>query len=297
MAPKPFTVIGGFLGAGKTTLLNHILRTSSGIRFAVLVNDFGDINVDAGLIESHDGQTLSLANGCICCSLANGFIEAMIELMHNADRFDHVVVEASGVSEPDRIMDFARVDRELVPDGIVVLVDASEFADRLADPKLTDILTRQVQSADLLLVNKADLVSPHALAATKQTLQDTAGATPQLTAANAAAPLELLLGIDTRQRSSSSHGHHHAGQLFHSTTIKLKEPVDRTDFEQFVASLPAYVLRGKGVVPLKEGPRLWQKVGTSSTFTPWHQDAVGKSGIVLVGTEPFEGLDGTWSII
>lgn len=171
---KPFTVIGGFLGAGKTTLLNRILRDARGTRFAVLVNDFGDINIDVSLIESHDGTTMSLANGCICCSLANGFIKTMIDLMREAEKFDHIVVEASGVSEPAKIMDFARVDRELNPDGIVVLVDAISFHERMADRKLTSIMANQVRSADLLILNKVDQASAEEIKELRSALDELA---------------------------------------------------------------------------------------------------------------------------
>ena len=127
-SPTAFTVIGGFLGAGKTTLLNHLLAEPSGVRYAILVNDFGELNIDESLIASHDGQTISLANGCVCCSIADDFIETIIQLVRRIDEFDQVVVEASGVSEPERIMDIARLDPELQPNGIVVLADAADAA-------------------------------------------------------------------------------------------------------------------------------------------------------------------------
>ena len=138
--PVPFTVIGGFLGAGKTTLLNHLLAQSSGIRFAVLVNDFGDLNIDESLISSHDGQTISLANGCVCCSISNDFNQTVINLVNRIEEFDQVLVEASGVSQPDRIMDIARLDPELSPGGIVVLVDAAEVQNRSTDPYINCLL-------------------------------------------------------------------------------------------------------------------------------------------------------------
>ena len=89
----PFTVIGGFLGAGKTTMLNHLLENSRGTRFAVLVNDFGELNIDERLITQHDGETIALTNGCMCCSMANGFINALSAVMDRADQFDQLVVQ------------------------------------------------------------------------------------------------------------------------------------------------------------------------------------------------------------
>ena len=157
--PVPFTVIGGFLGAGKTTLLNHLLAQSSGIRFAVLVNDFGDLKIDESLISSHEGQTISLENGCVCCSISNDFNQTVINLVNRIEEFDQVVVEASGVSEPDRIMDIARLDPELSPSGIVVLVDAEEIQKHAGDRYVRSVVIKQLQTAELLIVNKTDLVS------------------------------------------------------------------------------------------------------------------------------------------
>ena len=98
--PIPVTVIGGYLGAGKTTLVNHLLRNANGLRIAVLVNDFGALQIDADLIEAADGDTISLANGCICCSLAGGLVEAMLGILDRPQPPEWVVIETSGVSDP-----------------------------------------------------------------------------------------------------------------------------------------------------------------------------------------------------
>ena len=103
----PFTVIGGFLGAGKTTLLNHWLRHADGQRLAVLVNDFGALNIDAGLIKAHSGDTIALTNGCVCCQIGDDLSMALIGVLQQRERFDAVVVEASGVSDPWRIAQLA----------------------------------------------------------------------------------------------------------------------------------------------------------------------------------------------
>ena len=129
----PFTVLGGFLGSGKTTLLNRLLNMTKEIRYAVLVNDFGELSIDEHLITAHDGETIALANGCMCCSMADGFISALTMVMDRADQFDQMVVEASGVSNPRRIMDIAKLDPGLSPNGAIVLVDAPQFHNQLTD--------------------------------------------------------------------------------------------------------------------------------------------------------------------
>jgi len=102
----PLTVIGGYLGSGKTTLLNALLRQPHGKRFALLVNDFGSINIDAGLIENQQGETINLANGCICCSLAAGFVVALNTVLNLQSRPDQVIIEASGVADPRKIANY-----------------------------------------------------------------------------------------------------------------------------------------------------------------------------------------------
>lgn len=105
----PFTVLGGYLGAGKTTLLNHLLTNTQGLRIAVLVNDFGSVNIDVGLIRSHAGDTINLANGCMCCSIANNFALVMKELGDRRQDFDHIVIEASGVANPGKIAQYGQM--------------------------------------------------------------------------------------------------------------------------------------------------------------------------------------------
>src|SRR4051794_19414238 len=121
--PIPLTVIGGYLGAGKTTLLNRLLHQNEGRRFAVLVNDFGSINIDAALIASHDGETMSLTNGCICCSLANGFLTALTQLRNRAEPPEHIIVEASGVADPLKIAQYGHTPGFRL-ESIIVLADA-----------------------------------------------------------------------------------------------------------------------------------------------------------------------------
>ncbi|MCI4428172.1 MAG: GTP-binding protein, partial [Burkholderiales bacterium] len=121
----PFTVIGGFLGAGKTTLLNHWLSNAGGQRLAVLVNDFGALNIDAMLIEANHGDTVALSNGCVCCQIGDDLSLALMQVLDSGRRFDAVIVEASGVSDPWRIAQFGRADPRLQLDGVIVLVDAS----------------------------------------------------------------------------------------------------------------------------------------------------------------------------
>ena len=156
--PIPLTVIGGYLGAGKTTLLNQLLRHNAGRRLAVLVNDFGSINIDAALITQHDGETMSLTNGCICCSLANGFLTALTQLKERPEPPEHIIVEASGVADPLKIGQYGHLPGFRL-DGVIVLADAETVRRRARDSYVGRTVIRQLQGADVLILTKPDLVS------------------------------------------------------------------------------------------------------------------------------------------
>src|SRR5258708_3959715 len=189
----PFTVIGGFLGAGKTTLLNRLLRGATGRRFAVLVNDFGALDIDGRLVADHDGDTIALANGCLCCTIGDSLVTTILSLLERPERFDHIVAEASGVADPGRVADLAVLEPRLARDGVIVVVDAADVRERAADRRVGDTVTRQLGAADLIVLNKIDLA--HDLAALRGWLS-THSAAPVLEARHADIPLDLLFGLD-----------------------------------------------------------------------------------------------------
>jgi G3E family GTPase len=152
----PVTVIGGFLGAGKTTFLNQLLRTGNA-RYAVLVNDFGAVNIDADLIASHDGATMTLTNGCVCCSIGGDFIETLSKVLDQKTPFDHIIIEASGVGDPWRIAEIALVEPGLRLSAVVVIADASRIESLLADPRVGDTVRNQFERCDMVLLSKTDL--------------------------------------------------------------------------------------------------------------------------------------------
>src|ERR1022692_2268737 len=129
----PVTIIGGYLGAGKTTLLNTLLRGDHGLRLAILVNDFGSINIDAALIAIHDGETISLTNGCVCCSMVDNLAITLLELLGREPPPDQIVIEASGVADPHRIVFYGAADPRLRLDGLILVADAETLPLRLRD--------------------------------------------------------------------------------------------------------------------------------------------------------------------
>ena len=190
--PLPLSVIGGFLGSGKTTLLNRWLSMAGGRRLAVLVNDFGAINIDAQLIAASTGDVIALTNGCVCCQIGDDLGAALIGVLDAPIPFDAVVIEASGVSDPARIGRYGRATPDLVLDGVIVLVDAAAFATQAANPLLADTLQRQVAGADLLVLNKSDLATLAQGVATREQLRAWAPEVPQVTATDGVVPAALL---------------------------------------------------------------------------------------------------------
>ena len=169
----------------------------TGRRAAVLVNDFGPVDVDAGLLADSAGQVLRLANGCVCCSLAGGLDEALARVLALDPLPEWIVIEASGVSDPARIAQVGLADPMLQLEGVAVLVDAAAIREAAADPLLADTVARQLRAADLLVLNKTDLVSAQALDALRHWLHGQNGGTAMVEAREGRVGLECLEGTGT----------------------------------------------------------------------------------------------------
>ncbi len=266
--PLPVTVVGGFLGAGKTTLVNHILSGDHGLRVAVMVNDFGTVNIDAALLTPASGGMVSLANGCVCCSLAQGLVQGLEELLARADDLDHVVIEASGVADPGRIMDTVRQARfrgRLRPDAVVVVVDAANHEAALA--AAPGLARAQIDAADLIVLNKADLVSPEALA--RWRAEHAFPDSRIITTTGAQVPFGLLFGeVAPRHAVAPGEGlpvpsHEEAA----SALWQRAGTVEARRVQAVLARLPAAIFRAKGFLRSEDGRYLAvQAVGSRLTF-------------------------------
>ena len=188
----PMVVLGGWLGAGKTTMVNSLLRAADGERIAVIVNDIGEVNLDAELIAARDGDTVELTNGCICCTIGESLAVTLRDLVLVNRPPDRLVIEASGVAEPDRVAAYGD-RRRIRPDGIVVAVDATDVVTRSADPTYGPLVRRQAEAADLLVVTKAG-ISVDGGAAARAWCADVAPGTPVVVGTDDELWVPLVLG-------------------------------------------------------------------------------------------------------
>ncbi|MBE7418664.1 MAG: GTP-binding protein [Ideonella sp.] len=257
----PLAVIGGFLGAGKTTLLNRWLRDAGGRRMAVLVNDFGAINIDAELIAASSGDAIALTNGCVCCSIGDDLTAALIRVLETTPAFDAVVIEASGVSDPWRIAQVGLADPGLELDGVVVLLDADAALEQARDPLLADSLQRQLRAADLVVVNKIDLVDAAERGRVRDWVASIAATAAVFETTQAALPLPLLSGAALLRpegrrdleasgcahagHDSGAHGAHDHGEQFDTWSCRPVGVLPAATLRAALQDLPG-VLRLKG---------------------------------------------------
>ncbi|HYF59344.1 MAG TPA: CobW family GTP-binding protein [Burkholderiaceae bacterium] len=302
-APLPALVVGGYLGAGKTTLVNRLLRGAGGRRIAVLVNDFGEIAIDADLIESRDGDVLELAGGCVCCSVGSDLVGALMALPGRSPRPDLVLIETSGVGLPAAVARSARLARGIEVEGIVVLADAETVRARAADRWVGDVVLAQLRDADLLVLNKVDLVAPGALAGLHGWLGELAPGVPVVDAVEADLPPDLLLGPPeasparparlarrdapppgpTSPRDGRLRPPPAAAERFETATLELRGPVALDALVRALADPAAGVLRAKGWVRDADGvERLVQAVGARVRTTPGAAPRGAASGRLVV---------------
>ena len=274
----PITLIGGYLGAGKTSLLNHLLTHARGERLAVLVNDFGALGLDAALVARRDAETVTLTNGCVCCSIADDFGAALDARIRSSEAPSRIIVETSGVAETDKTARYASGWPGARLDGVLTVVDLETIRGQAKDRFVGGLVMRQIESADLIVANKIDRVDAPARCASMEWLARIAPRAALVETALGRIPPALVLGAGSHSRGHAAHPLEHgrtpgtragadeepeAGAraaheelpLVHLAWVS-SEAFTRSELAAALDALPGAVVRYKGLVTLLDCPDL-----------------------------------------
>lgn len=274
--PIPVVIIGGYLGSGKTTLINHCLQNGLS-NAAIIVNDFGDINIDAALISQYSSDTLELTNGCICCSIGESLADTFFSILDRPQLPELIVIETSGVSDPASVAAYGYI-KGLTNAGVLVLVDTTQAVDTFNQPLISNSFQRQISAAHILAMTKTDLASTEQITATRQLLQQLAPST-QIVEASPRALVEL---IDAPHRQATPPSTPSDGHPLSRSMKLFDDPPSRHELQVFLDSLPESVIRVKGVVALDDASSvLVQKTGPHLSVTA---TSLPSTGLVLLAT-------------
>jgi G3E family GTPase len=292
----PLTVIAGYLGAGKTTLLGHLLRNTAARRIAVVVNDFERVSVDERLVRQRAGNVLSFANGCICCRAGGAFAEALTALRDQGDQVEHVLVETSGMAAPQNIAQYGHLPGYRL-DGIIIVTDAEAVRSQAMDPGVGPDVLGQLVAGDLVVLNKADLVSRPELDSVCDWLRELVPETRIVESSYGRLPPSLLLGrhpsdesrLERRSRAPGRTVERHPHEVgYTSWSWIADEPLNEAGFRWWAATLPEGVLRAKGILHLRTDPSVryvFDLIGSRWTLRregPWRWEPP-RTTIALVG--------------
>lgn len=272
----PITVISGPLGSGKTTLLRHIIDTVSR-KIAILMNEFGEISIDAKIIQGKNVEMADLGGGCVCCSLVGEFKAAVNEIIDTVDP-DHIVVETTGVAEPDALaFDIQESLPNVRLDGVVTVIDADAM---VKYPSVGHTMRMQIEAADTIILNKVDLVSESELNAIAQKLHSLNEIASILRTKRGQVDTDLLFGI-ARERVEAQPHHVHQPE-FDSFSYTSGATFDRQCFEEFADRLSTDVYRAKGFIRFPEGIYLFNFVAGRWDFEPFEQEG---TQLVFIGKQ------------
>ncbi|KFJ47985.1 cobalamin biosynthesis protein CobW [Brucella abortus] len=330
----PATVITGFLGSGKTTMIRNLLENANGKRIALIINEFGDLGVDGGILKGcgietcREEDVIELNNGCICCTVADDFIPTMTKLLDREDRPDHIVIETSGLALPQPLVaafNWPEIKTQVTVDGVVTVIDAAamaegRFADdhdkvdaqRAADESLDhespleELFEDQIHAADLIVLNKADLIDAAKLDSVKADVAERSSRRVNMVPASfgkLGADVLLGLGVGTeddivnrRSHHEAHHeahhgdGHEHDHDEFESFVVEAGSVADPKAFAEKLKAVIAEhdILRLKGFVDVPGKPMrlVVQAVGPRIEHyfdRPWGKDETRSTRLVVIG--------------
>ena len=306
-AQVPVTVLTGYLGAGKTTLLNRILSEQHGKKYAVIVNEFGELGVDYDLVVNADEEVFEMNNGCICCTVRGDLIRIIEGLMKRKDKFDGILVETTGLADPGPVAQTFFTDDDVKArtklDAIVTVIDAKHFFGQLEQGSEAE---QQVAFADVILLNKTDLVSEDELKKVEDRIRGINRYARIFHTQKSQIELDAILDKGAFDLGRilefepdflhSGHDHNHEDEV-RSLSITADRPVDPDKFQKWMGALlqikGADIFRSKGILAIDGAPRRYVYQGVhmmmdSDWGTPWKDGEKRSSKLVFIG----RNLDG-----
>ncbi|KQN12187.1 cobalamin biosynthesis protein CobW [Sphingomonas aurantiaca] len=325
LAKVPVTIVTGFLGAGKTTLISHLIRNAGGRRLAVVVNEFGTLGIDGDILKGcaipdcPAENVVELANGCICCTVADDFIPTVETLLALDPRPDHILIETSGLALPKPLLkafDWPAIRSRITVDGVIALADAEAVAagrfapdvaaldaQRAADPSvdhetpLSEVFEDQLACADLVLLTKVDLAGPEGVAKARAVIAaESARPLPVIDLTDGIIDPRVILGLNAAAEDDiASRPSHHDGEDDHehddfdSVVVALGEIADPAELAAKIEALArsADILRVKGYAAVTGKPMrmLVQAVGArvrTQYDRPWRADEPRRTQLVVI---------------
>lgn len=286
----PLATVGGYLGVGKTTLINQLLTQAEGRRYVVFVNDFGAINIDVELVETRRSDRISFANGCVCCTLNEDFVAAVVDIASGDDPVDGILIEASGVADP-RAMEASLRALEAAGyvrlDTALYVIDADQFG--ALDYISSETVIDHAAASDMVLINKADLVSTAVLDGITETLAVAAPFTTSLATTQCKIATELLFGNLARMQKRPENAVPAPHAEFFRWGFDSAAPIRRDSIRPVIEMLQNSFFRVKGFVRFHETPEEWHSinaVGTRAVIKRLAYAPETNSTLVLVGINP-----------
>jgi len=297
-------VLTGYLGAGKTTLLNRILSEEHGKKYAVVINEFGELGVDNDLVIDADEEVFEMNNGCICCTVRGDLVRILGSLMKKGRKFDGIIVETTGLADPAPVAQTFYMDEDVKRatrlDAIVTLVDAKNLAARLDDSKEA---ASQIAFADIVVLNKMDLVDEAGAAEVERRIRAINPYAEIRRATKSDVPIEAVMGreafkldriLEREPEFLSGEDHHTHDDGILSVSFEVDKPIDEAKFNAWIGELlqskGADLLRTKGILAYKGEDRRFafqavHMIADGDFIGPWPEGSERKSKIVFIGRD------------
>jgi G3E family GTPase len=295
----PVTVLTGFLGAGKTTLLNRILTADHGRRVAVIVNEFGEVGIDHHLLISSEQEVVEMSNGCICCTVRGDLLRSLFQLLEHKNKFDTLMIETTGLADPAPVVQTffidERVKNEFQLNGVITVVDAKHILEQL---KNSPEAKEQIAFADMVLLNKTDLINPEDLPELEYKIRNLNGAARICQTRNSDVDIGTILDlrsltIETRAQDNHDHNHAHTEDI---STVAIVEPGDLDGlkisqwFRDLLSQSGPQIMRMKGILNLRNDPDQFVFQGVHLLFEgrpgrPWANGEERLNRLVFIGRD------------